>query len=167
MRPSPHASRRCGHSLVEALVVIALGAVVMGGVVTGATALLKADTRIANADLPRRQLLAIASYLRKDLHRAESYQWRQDQQQLTLRTPDGEVQYKFAPRYAQRGMGGANERLPLPAGATFSSDTAQGAAPALLTFSVAATGHTPSLRIDVAVGRDLPGPRGQSREDTL
>ncbi len=145
-------ARRRGTSLVEMMVVIGLTAIVLGGVVTGAASLLKVDKRFSARNATS-QLNQLTQLLRADIHAAESADWNEANQALTLVVPDEQpITYKLTGNRCQRTAGDTPTILQLPEGSRLIGQSAK--APALLEITIRPGPEAPPVALVAGLGSD-------------
>ncbi|TWT74509.1 hypothetical protein Pla123a_33320 [Posidoniimonas polymericola] len=160
--PATTCRPRRGISLVEMLVVIAIGSVVMGAVVSGAATLLSVNGRVKNRADAAEQVDLLVRRLRADLHAADQAQFDDEATELVLTSPqEEEVRYRFEPGGGVRESSEGALPFRLPAGATVACDAGQTSAPAVYQLSITLDA-THSLPIAARLGsaRRLLAPGG-------
>jgi hypothetical protein len=134
------------------MAVIGLTAIVLGGVGTGAASLLKVDRRLS-ATCATTQLNRLMRLLRADIRVADSTEWNEANQELTLVIPDEEpITYTLADNRCERKAGDTTTVLQLPEGTRIAGASAK--APTLLELTITPGPDAPPLDLTAGLGRD-------------
>lgn len=127
----PPRTRR-GVSLVETLVVIAIGTVVMSAVATGSKTLLSVDRRVQQRADAAAQVDRLIEQLRADLRAAERVAFQDSRPKLTLSTrSEGTITYELDSEGCVRRRGDDVVRFRLPPGVGFRGEGVMAAAPSI------------------------------------
>lgn len=150
----PGDRNRRGVTLVEMLVVIAIGTVVMSAVVSGSATLLSVDRRVQNRADETAQLDQLVGRLRADLHGAEQARFDSEADELLLTRADGdEVGYAFEPGGCVRRSATGALPLRLPPNLRVRCETDTAAAPDVLELALEIDDHR-TLPIAARLGAD-------------
>lgn len=161
-----------GTSLVETVLVIAVGSVLTGIVVTGLGSLMQYDHRQAENTIDREQLQRLFAMLRDDAHQATAYQLNVENQSLKFFQPNQQkAEYRFHEGECNRiqsfpASGEQTRKLRTPADLELYSDALEGKQGELLRIkfetptaesSLENKRFTSNLQLELVaqVGRDL------------